>query len=332
MFQGSNTNKLDLAVELDTERGRELFLDLVDGQRRGDRQLQPARARAARSRPGRAAGAQPAAGRAARAGVRRRRSVARAARVRAHHRGAVGDRVDHRVPRPGTRTAVGHRRRAGRRARDRSRCCSRSSTATAPDGACSSSARWSARRSTSPPSRWSSTRRTGGCSNGAGTAARPRVPQGVYRTADIDRRRHAGPVGRDLGRRRRPVARVCGIAVLGWSTTRARDGRRARATRTTLDAALAEWCATPHDRRHRRARCRAQASRASPWCAPTSTTGCRAVVWRGLFERGRAPGDRRRRLHRRAVPSRQRPARPQPSRPRRCSASTTATCSPASSA
>lgn len=29
MFQGSNTNKLDLAVELDTVRGRELFLDLV---------------------------------------------------------------------------------------------------------------------------------------------------------------------------------------------------------------------------------------------------------------------------------------------------------------
>ncbi len=30
MFQGSNTNKLDLAVELDTERGRELLLQLVD--------------------------------------------------------------------------------------------------------------------------------------------------------------------------------------------------------------------------------------------------------------------------------------------------------------
>jgi crotonobetainyl-CoA:carnitine CoA-transferase CaiB-like acyl-CoA transferase len=29
MFQGSNTNKLDLAVELDTVRGRELFLELV---------------------------------------------------------------------------------------------------------------------------------------------------------------------------------------------------------------------------------------------------------------------------------------------------------------
>src|SRR5829696_8330946 len=29
LFQGSNTNKLDLAVELDTARGRELFLDLV---------------------------------------------------------------------------------------------------------------------------------------------------------------------------------------------------------------------------------------------------------------------------------------------------------------
>ncbi len=29
MFQGSNTNKLDLAVELDTDRGRALFLDLV---------------------------------------------------------------------------------------------------------------------------------------------------------------------------------------------------------------------------------------------------------------------------------------------------------------
>jgi crotonobetainyl-CoA:carnitine CoA-transferase CaiB-like acyl-CoA transferase len=29
MFQGSNTNKLDLAVELDTPRGRALFLDLV---------------------------------------------------------------------------------------------------------------------------------------------------------------------------------------------------------------------------------------------------------------------------------------------------------------
>jgi crotonobetainyl-CoA:carnitine CoA-transferase CaiB-like acyl-CoA transferase len=30
MFQGSNTNKLDLAVELDTVRGRELLLDLVE--------------------------------------------------------------------------------------------------------------------------------------------------------------------------------------------------------------------------------------------------------------------------------------------------------------
>ncbi len=30
MFQGANTNKLDLAVELDTERGRELLLELVD--------------------------------------------------------------------------------------------------------------------------------------------------------------------------------------------------------------------------------------------------------------------------------------------------------------
>jgi crotonobetainyl-CoA:carnitine CoA-transferase CaiB-like acyl-CoA transferase len=29
MFHGSNTNKLDVAIELDTERGRELFLDLV---------------------------------------------------------------------------------------------------------------------------------------------------------------------------------------------------------------------------------------------------------------------------------------------------------------
>jgi len=29
MFQGSNTNKLDLAVELDTDRGRELFLQLA---------------------------------------------------------------------------------------------------------------------------------------------------------------------------------------------------------------------------------------------------------------------------------------------------------------
>jgi crotonobetainyl-CoA:carnitine CoA-transferase CaiB-like acyl-CoA transferase len=30
MFQGSNTNKLDLAVELDTARGRELLLELVE--------------------------------------------------------------------------------------------------------------------------------------------------------------------------------------------------------------------------------------------------------------------------------------------------------------
>src|SRR5438093_13786640 len=30
MFQGANTNKLDLAVELDTPRGRELFLELVE--------------------------------------------------------------------------------------------------------------------------------------------------------------------------------------------------------------------------------------------------------------------------------------------------------------
>ena len=30
MFQGANTNKLDLAVELDTARGRELLLELVE--------------------------------------------------------------------------------------------------------------------------------------------------------------------------------------------------------------------------------------------------------------------------------------------------------------
>ena len=186
MFQGSNTNKLDLAVELDTDRGRELFLDLVAvsdvvidnfsprvlEQLDLDQDVLLAR--------------NPQRDRAARAGLRRRRPVAGAARVRADHRGAVGDRLDHRVPRPRARTAVGHRRRARRRARDVRAAARARVPATAPGGACSSSARWSARRSTSPRSRWSSTRRTGGCSSGAATARRPCVPQGVYRTADID--------------------------------------------------------------------------------------------------------------------------------------------------
>ena len=56
MFQGSNTNKLDVAVELDTERGPRAVPRPRRGQRRGDRQLQPACARAARPRPGRPPG------------------------------------------------------------------------------------------------------------------------------------------------------------------------------------------------------------------------------------------------------------------------------------
>ena len=49
-----------------------------------------------------------------------------------------------------------------------SACCSRSSTATAPARAASSKRRWSMPRSTSPPSRSSSTRPTARCSSGTG--------------------------------------------------------------------------------------------------------------------------------------------------------------------
>ena len=121
MFQGSNTNKLDVAVELDTDRGRELFLDLVAvsdvvidnfsprvlEQLDLDQDVLLAR--------------NPERGRAARAGLRRRRPVARATRVRADHRGAGRASPGSPGSPTGARTAVGGRRRDGRRARDRSR-------------------------------------------------------------------------------------------------------------------------------------------------------------------------------------------------------------------
>ena len=330
MFQGSNTNKLDLAVELDTDRGRELFLDLVAvsdvvidnfsprvlEQLGLDQDVLLAR--------------NPQRDRAARAGVRRRRSLAGAARLRADHRGAVGDRLDHRVPRPRARTAVGHRRRARRRARDRSRCCSRSSTGDRTGRGMflecpmvGASLNLAAEQVVEYSAYGRLLERRGNRS------PRPCVPQGVYRTADVD----------PDGTQDRWVA----ISVADDDQWRAvsrdacsagcdpRSPPSAARREDELDARIADWCATRATRRRSCDRCRARASRASRWCRPTSTTGCRTVVCAWPVRTGRAPGHRHRRLHRCAVPSRQRPARAPPHVARRCSASTTATCSPASS-
>ena len=181
------------------------------GQRRGDRQLQPAGARSARAGSGRAPGAQPERDRAAGAGVRRRRRVARASRLRPHDRGAGGHRVDHRIPRPWPRAAVRHRRRVGRRARD-VRAAPRPRAPTphgtrhvprVPDG----------RRVAQP--RGAAGDRVLGLRSPARAARQPfvglraagRVPHRRRR-----RRRHPGPLGGGRGRRRRAVARVRGAA------------------------------------------------------------------------------------------------------------------------
>ena len=119
MFQGANTNKLDLAVELDTERGRELLLELVEHsdvlidnfsprvleQLGLDQDVLLAR------------NPQLVVVRAPAYGVTG--PWRGAAGLRADHRGPGGYRVGQRVPRPRARTAVGGRRRHGRRARDR---------------------------------------------------------------------------------------------------------------------------------------------------------------------------------------------------------------------
>ena len=238
MFQGSNTNKLDLAVELDTERGRELFLDLVAvsdvvidnfsprvlDQLGLDQDVLLARNPSVIVLRAPGYGVD---------GPWRER-LAYAPTIEAQSGIAWTTGFPDRGPEPpsGIADALGgaHATFALLLALEHRR--------PHRAGACSSSARWSGRRSTWPRSRWSSTRRTGELLERRGNRSATAVPQGVYRTADVD---PDGTQDRWVAisvDRRRPVAHVrrtcCGIDA--EPARRRGCARRAhrRVVRTTL--------------------------------------------------------------------------------------------------
>ncbi len=139
------------------------------------------------------------------------------------------------------------------------------------------------------------------------------VPQGVYRTADTDA---AGTRDRWVAisvaddEQWRALCRVVDTSAWGSDTALAGvEGRRLMEDR--IDEHLAAWCATRPGGRDRasavgrRGARRARGSRAR--ARPDGAGGLAQAV-----RTGRAPGDRHRRLHRRAVPSRQWAARAQP--------------------
>ena len=297
MFQGSNTNKLDLAVELDTERGRELFLDLVAVSDVVIDNFSPRVLEQLDLDQDVAPGAQPGRDRAARA--RATASTARGASDSRTRRPSRRSRAS-RGP-PGSPTVDPNRRRASptrsaARTR-RSRCCSRSSTGAAPAAACSSSARWSARRSTSPRSRWSSTRPTVGCSSASATARRPACRRAC--TAPPTSTPTARRTGGWRSRSRTTTSGDAFAALLGSTPSRgdedALDARIARVVRDACDRRdRAHALGRGHPVRTGGARARAR---------PTAA-GRRPRTVRA----GRAPGHRCRRLHRRAVPVHPRPA------------------------
>ena len=329
MFQGSNTDKLDLAVELDTDRGRSLFLDLVAVSDVVIDNFSPAGARAAR------ASTRTCSSRATRGSIVLRApaygvdgAVARAPRLRADHRGA--GRAS-RGP-PASPTVVRNRRRASpthsaARTR-RSRCCSRSSTGDRTGRGMflecpmvGASLNLAAEQVVEYSAYGRLLERLG---NRSATC----VPQGVYRTADVDadgtQDRWVAALGRATttsGAR----SRTCSAS----PTTRCRRAKAAAhaRTRSTTASPTGARRAAPTTSC---ARSRARAFPANRSCAPTSTTGSRR--W--------SPGVCSSRSSIRS------PVRPTTSarrsgspagrvgtiaRARRCSASTTATCSPASS-
>ena len=83
---------------------------------------------------------------------------------------ASGSDLDDRLPRPESARALSSATPTPACTRSTG-CCSRWSTGAAPGRACSSRRRWSTRRSTSPPSRSSSTRPTARCSSAPATGA-----------------------------------------------------------------------------------------------------------------------------------------------------------------
>ena len=103
--------------------------------------------------------------------------MARRPGLRLRHRGRRRAHVDDRLPRPEPDLAVLRRRLERRHPRRSAGCSSRWSTVAAPARASWSRRRWSMPRSTSPPSRSSSTRPTAPCSSATGTGARPPRPR-----------------------------------------------------------------------------------------------------------------------------------------------------------
>ncbi len=139
------------------------------------------------------------------------------------------------------------------------------------------------------------------------------VPQGVYRTADTepDGRRDRW-VAISVADDEQWIALADTIGTPGWRSDPALatvDGRRA--VEDELDATIAAWCASRVDAGDRRRPVRRRRSRraggARARAPPVGAGGVASPV-----RTGRAPGHRDRRLHRGAVPPRHRTARPQP--------------------
>ena len=312
MFHGSNTNKLDVAIELDTERGRELFLDLVahsdvvldNFSPRVLEQLELDQNVLLARNPQLVVLRAPAYGI---TGPWRER-LAYAPTIEAQAGIAWVSGFPDRGPEPpsGVADAMGgahatvalllaleHRRRTGR-----GMYLECPMVGAALNLAAEQIVEHSA---------------YGRLLERRGNRSATNVPQGVYRTADVDARRGAGSLDRHLGGRRRPMAgAVPGDAARGLGRRpcachRGRPSRRRGRARRRARGVVRD----PHHRGDRRAAVgRGRAGRAGGTGArarPVAAGGVAAPV-----RTGRAPGHRHHRLHRRAVPSRQRSAGPQP--------------------
>ena len=263
MFQGSNTNKLDLAVELDTERGRELFLDLVAvsdvvidnfsprvlDQLELDQDVLLARNPSVIVLRAPGYGVD---------GAWRER-LAYAPTIEAQAGIAWTTGFPDRGPEPpsGIADALGgaHATFALLLALEHR---------AARDAACSSSARWWAASLNVAAQQVIEFSAYGRLLERLGNRSSTCVPQGVYRTADVDAdgtqdRWVAVAVADD--EQWRAFAALLGVEV------------ERRGDQDALDALIAGWCATPRDRRHRAHPLGRRHSRARRSCAPTSTTG-----------------------------------------------------------
>ncbi len=289
LFQGSNTNKLDIAVELDTDRGRELFLDLVavsdvvidNFSPRVLEQLDLDQDVLLARNPGVIVLRAPGYG----VDGTWRERLAYAPTIEAQSGIAWTTGFPDRGPEPpsGIADALGgahatfalllaleHRRRTGR-----GMFLECPMVGASLNVAAQQVVEYSA---------------YGRLLERLGNRSATCVPQGVYRTADVDAD----------GTQDRWVA----ISVEDddqWRRARAPCSARELGTTEDLDARIGDWCAT----RGTDEIVRTLSGSGIP-CEPVVRAHehdrLPPVVARGLFESGRAPGHRRRRLHRRAVP------------------------------